>query len=344
MVTTFAPAVSIAIRAYRRRWLAEAIASVLNQTWRDLELVIYDDAGDLEDVASAFGDGRIRYHRATERLGASGRFLAALALARGRYLGLLDDDDRYEATFVERLVEVLEQERDVGVAFCRTTWEANGTRYCPTDPRPAGRQRDTAADIIAYGRIMSPSLMLMRRAAFDAAQRAQPMPDGVAPDVFINVRIALAGWQHWLVDEQLAILRWHADQLSRRGLPSRDVAVATWNALRVGDSRLAALQRQQLARAHLLRGITRVHAGDGAGALADVSAAATVSPSLWPLGRTLLASAARAGSIGRAACVGLLSLPRFNRLRTYPPPAVGSWQPGATLRFLDRLSTQTPRD
>lgn len=41
------PTVSIAIRAYRRRWLGEAIASVLGQTYRDLELVVYDDAGEI---------------------------------------------------------------------------------------------------------------------------------------------------------------------------------------------------------------------------------------------------------------------------------------------------------
>ena len=58
------PMVSIAIRAFRRRWLAEAIASVLAQTHRDLELVVYDDAGDLEELAMSTRDPRVRYHHA----------------------------------------------------------------------------------------------------------------------------------------------------------------------------------------------------------------------------------------------------------------------------------------
>ena len=81
------PRVSIAIRAFRRRWLAEAIASVLAQTYRDLELVIYDDAGDLEALASATRDPRVRYHCADAPRSASGRFQAAVGLCRGDYVG-----------------------------------------------------------------------------------------------------------------------------------------------------------------------------------------------------------------------------------------------------------------
>ena len=50
------PTVSVAIRAFRRRWIAQAIRSVLAQTFTDLELVIYDTAGDLEDVVAAAAD------------------------------------------------------------------------------------------------------------------------------------------------------------------------------------------------------------------------------------------------------------------------------------------------
>ena len=85
------------------------MASVLGQTHRDLELVVYDDAGDLDDLVGASGDSRVRYCRATERLGASGRFKAALALCRGEYVGVLDDDDRYAPDFVSTLVQALDQ-------------------------------------------------------------------------------------------------------------------------------------------------------------------------------------------------------------------------------------------
>src|ERR1043165_1013161 len=112
--------VSIAIRAFRRRWLGDAIASVLQQNVRDLELIVYDDAGDLDDVVTAFDDPRIRYVRATEKLEASGRFLAALSHCRGTYVGLLDDDDAYAPDFVATLTRVLAENKRAGAAICRT--------------------------------------------------------------------------------------------------------------------------------------------------------------------------------------------------------------------------------
>ena len=209
------PAVSIAIRAFRRRWLAEAIASVLAQTHRDLELVIYDDAGDLEALATATGDPRVRYHRAEERRTASGRFTAAVALCRGEYIGILDDDDAYAPDFVAALVQALDTDPRCGVAFCRSTWDDDGKLIVPADPRPAGRQADYAASMLRNGWWTPFSEMLIRRSALEAALRDQPLPPDVGPDTFINLRIALAGWAHVLVDGRLSRRRWHASQLSR---------------------------------------------------------------------------------------------------------------------------------
>lgn len=315
--------VSIAIRAYRRRWLREAIASALAQAHRDLELVIYDDAGNLEDVATSFGDSRVRYVRADRHFGASGRFSAAVALCRGQFIGLLDDDDRYEPTFVERLLRELVEHPDAGIAFCRTTFDYNGRLSHPRDWRPSGRITDAARRMLAERWTVSPSHMLMRRAALDAAWRDQPMPDGVSPDVFVNMRVALAGWCHVLVDWPLTIYRWHDDQVSRRGASATDLPIATWRTLRVDDIELGRLRDRVLARAHLARAVTRLSEGDRADCRDDVRAAAAVCPSAWTAQRRLLAVAASAGVVGTAlARAGLRLMPGGHR-RTRPPRSIG---------------------
>lgn len=292
------PTVSIAIRAYRRRWLGEAVASVLAQTYRDLELVIYDDAGDLADVVQAFDDPRLRYHRAVRKLEASGRFSAALALCHGRYLGLLDDDDRYEPEFVERLVAALEEDPGAGIAFCRTAWEIDGIRYEPPDPRPAGRQASAASDLLARRWSVTPSRMLMRRTALEDAVHARAMPDGVAPDIFVNVHVAVAGWSHVLVGPALAVCRWHDGQVSHSG-PAHDLEIATWERLVLADPELDRLRARQLARALLARAVHRIRAGDAAGAREDLRAAARSSPTASRAKRRLLRLAAAGGPPGR---------------------------------------------
>jgi glycosyltransferase involved in cell wall biosynthesis len=239
--------VSVAIRAYRRDWLGGAIASVLAQTWRDLELVIYDDAGDLEDVVAAFDDARIRYVRATKKLEASGRFAAAIAHCRGRYIGVLDDDDRYEPLFLERLVGVLESDERIGAAVCRVTLDADGVRSLEPGPGEPGRLTDVVRNVLLCRRAITPSMMLLRRTALDDAEVFEAMPDGVAPDAFVNVRLALTGWQHILVDDVLAIRGQHSRRI--HGTPTAyRYAVATLEQLRIPDRDLDRLRLRELRR------------------------------------------------------------------------------------------------
>jgi hypothetical protein len=318
------PTVSIAIRAFRRRWLAEAIASVLAQTYRDLELVIYDDAGDLEAVATATGDPRVRYHRAEERRTASGRFTAAVAQCRGEYIGILDDDDAYAPDFVAALVQALDADPRCGVAFCRSTWDDGGELVVPADPRPAGPQADYAASMLGHGWWTPFSEMLIRRSALEAALRDQPLPPDVGPDTFINVRIALAGWTHVLVDRRLSRRRWHASQLSRTFLVGAGMGVATFSSLSIADPSLAAVRDRRLARSHLVRALDALRAGDVPQARVDVGAAGSLAPAAWRTERRALALAVACGPAGVLAARLWVGWSPRGRRWGRPPDRIGN--------------------
>ena len=99
-----APSVSVIVPTYQRRKLVErAAASVLSQSYHDLELIVVDDGSTdgTEEALAAFGD-RIRYVRQDNR-GTSAARNTGLGLARGEIVAFLDSDDRWLPDHLETI-------------------------------------------------------------------------------------------------------------------------------------------------------------------------------------------------------------------------------------------------
>jgi len=117
------PKVTIALPVYNgENYLAEAIESLLASTFEDFELVISDNCStdSTADICRRFAadDPRVRYHRTERNLGAAPNFNRAWELARGRYFRWAAHDDRTAPEFLERCVEVLDD--DPGVVLAHT--------------------------------------------------------------------------------------------------------------------------------------------------------------------------------------------------------------------------------
>src|SRR5262245_50704279 len=86
---------SICIPTYNRPNLLEnAITSVLEQTFDDVEVVVSDNHHTGEAIVADLGDPRIRYFANGANVGPARNFELALDRARGRFVGILSDDDR----------------------------------------------------------------------------------------------------------------------------------------------------------------------------------------------------------------------------------------------------------
>ncbi len=88
--------------------LEEAIASVRNQTYPNWELCLVDDGSTNPDVTAALerhaaADARIRFTRHDTPQGISAATNAAMALATGQYIALLDHDDTVTADALEHI-------------------------------------------------------------------------------------------------------------------------------------------------------------------------------------------------------------------------------------------------
>lgn len=113
-----APLFSVVIPTYNRaRWAAEAIDSVLAQTWPAIETIVVDDGStdDTPAVLAGYGS-RIRAVRQPNRGLAAARNAGARE-STGTFVAFLDSDDRFEPSFASRVVETFAAHPAAGAVF-----------------------------------------------------------------------------------------------------------------------------------------------------------------------------------------------------------------------------------
>ena len=131
------PLVSIITRTYQGReaWLREALVSVGNQTYPNIELIVVEDGSDTaSDMISA---ARKQYdmiiiHRPLPKKGRSYAGNEGLKTARGEYMMFLDDDDLLMADHVEVLISEIVADSHVVAAYA-LSWEVM-TEDAPDSP------------------------------------------------------------------------------------------------------------------------------------------------------------------------------------------------------------------
>ena len=116
------PSVSVCIPVYRgEQFLAETIRSVLDQTYRDFELVILDNASpdDTGRIARSFGDRRIRIETNATTLPQPENWREAVRLCRGPLIKLVCADDLLHPRCLEYQVGPMEADPGLAVVAAR---------------------------------------------------------------------------------------------------------------------------------------------------------------------------------------------------------------------------------
>ena len=113
------PMVSILIPTFNRpRYLSEALASALHQSYKNLQVIVVNDGGqDVSDIINSYNDSRLIFINRRENRGKAFSLNQALARAEGKYIAYLDDDDIYYPNHIETLVNALENQTDCKVAY-----------------------------------------------------------------------------------------------------------------------------------------------------------------------------------------------------------------------------------
>lgn len=122
-MAAYNPKFSVVLPTYNRAYVVEeAIRSVLQQTYRDFELIVVDDNSTddtlelLESIASS--DGRMHVVSNTRTKGAAGARNMGIGLAAGEWLCQIDSDDLWSPDLLAKLAGVISEARDtIGVVY-----------------------------------------------------------------------------------------------------------------------------------------------------------------------------------------------------------------------------------
>ena len=108
--------ISVVMPTYRRpHTLSRTVATILAQSYRNWELIIVDNAG---DVAASFNDPRIRVHVHAQLPSASGARNEGIAHATGDLVCFFDDDDDMFPSYLSQFAATFQANPDAKIVCC----------------------------------------------------------------------------------------------------------------------------------------------------------------------------------------------------------------------------------
>ena len=209
------PLVSVIIAAYNSEdTIAETIFSVLNQTFKDLEVIVIDD-GSKDNTSQRIReieDSRVKLFL-YENGGVAKARNRGITHASGEYIAFLDHDDLWTPDKIEAQVSALQKSPDAGVAY---SWTIN--MYADEDPirfdnsPPLYFEGNVYEQLLCCNFIGSGSNILARSQAIASVGEFDPLPVS-NEDWDFYIRLA-ARWSFVVVPQYHIIYRHSADSMS----------------------------------------------------------------------------------------------------------------------------------
>jgi glycosyltransferase involved in cell wall biosynthesis len=245
------PTVSVVIPTYNcARFIGDALASVLAQTYRDFEVVLVDD-GSTDDTrlrAESFPPN-VKYLYQANRGPATARN-TGIQHSCGEYIAFLDADDIWLPRKLERQVEAFEMGTGSDVVYTWWRWINEAGVPLPEVHKPT--HQGNVLEKLMRGCFILPSIVMMRRTCFEQAGFFDTRLRH-SDDWDILLRIAAQGYQFTFIPEVLVGKRVHEYNLSSEASKSlEDSRVMLDRVLSELPPHLARLSYRETALRNLL--------------------------------------------------------------------------------------------
>lgn len=203
------PLVSILMNCYNgEKYLAEAIDSVLNQTYKNWEIVFWDNQSDdhSSQIFHSYADPRLKYFYAPKHTWLYEARNFAISKARGDFIAFLDVDDSWLPTKLEKQMPLF-SDPDVGLV-CSNYFLKNEKKK---------RKWTAIKGVIPSGRVLEALLenyfvglltLVVRRVSLEAMSYPCNPRYHVIGDLDLVVRLS-ADWKLDCIQEATAVCRKH---------------------------------------------------------------------------------------------------------------------------------------
>lgn len=210
------------------RFLTKTLESLLAQDYRNFELIISDNASDdgSSEICREFAkrDNRIRYFRNSINMGPVRNSYKAVDLCTGDFIMVAADHDAYHPCFISRLLEMLQQDESVVLAYPRTFYIDENDQILQLTPDAIDTRGLDAGDrfrkCIWECFWMNMVYGLYRSAAFRTVWHAHPT---IGPDHVVVAHLSLLGTVAQ-VDEPLFFRRQNRPVENSEEMTNRQIA------------------------------------------------------------------------------------------------------------------------
>jgi glycosyltransferase involved in cell wall biosynthesis len=211
----FSTVVSVVVPTHNRKeLLSETLQSILNQTFRDFELIVVSDGStdSTDEMVASIVDTRVRLIRQEKSGQPAMPRNTGIKAARGKYVALCDDDDIWVQDKLAIQVDAMEHNEEAALCYTNGQVMRNGV----VGQRPLNRRKIFSNHFyeLLKGNVIPNSSVLIRRSVFDSVGfiNTDPMFRGIE-DYEFWLRIA-HDFPMLYVDQPLIKYRVHSNNIT----------------------------------------------------------------------------------------------------------------------------------
>jgi glycosyltransferase involved in cell wall biosynthesis len=182
------PKISVIMATYNHApYVAQAIRSVLDQSFSDFELLIVDDGSQDEtaSVVAGFADRRIRFIARADNRGSAASRNELIRSSRGQYVAVQNSDDYWPLDKLAYQFELLENNPDFAAIFGRASFVDRNSVLVPNPSSVFDQDNRSPAQWLrrffdASNCLCHPTVMLRRSCQMDIGEydsRYRQLPD-----------------------------------------------------------------------------------------------------------------------------------------------------------------------